>query len=160
MKALKIVDRTLETLTIITFVGIIISVMIQILSRYLPYSAVWTEELTRFLFIYSVSFAAPLALKKKEYINLDIIINLLPYKVRNFYYGFIYLLIVILCSVIAFQGYTFAKIGLGQSSATMAIDMSIIHSSIGISMVFVALYAFFHMLDHFKGTQSKNGKGV
>lgn len=156
MAGLKIIDRTLGLLTTLSFIGVLIVVVIQILSRYLPYTAVWTEELTRFLFIYAVSFAAPLALKRKEFINVELLINLLPERFRQVYEAVIYLVIVLLCSLIAYQGYAFALIGLGQTSATMAIDMSIIHASIGISMVFLAIYAIFHVIDHLKGTPGRS----
>lgn len=156
MAGVKIIDRTLGLLTILSFVGVLSVVVIQILSRYLPYTAVWTEELTRFLFIYSIAFAAPLALKKKEFINVELLINLLPKRAREVYEAIIYLIIVILCSVIAYQGYTFTMIGRGQTSATMALDMSIMHASIGISMVFIAIYAMFHVIDYFKGLPERS----
>jgi TRAP-type transport system small permease protein len=156
MAGVKIIDRTLGLLTILSFVGVISVVVIQILSRYLPYTAVWTEELTRFLFIYSIAFAAPLALKKKEFINVELLINLLPKRAREIYEAMIYLVIVLLCSVVAYQGYIFTMIGRGQTSATMALDMSIMHASIGVSMVFIAIYAIFHVIDYLKGLPERS----
>lgn len=149
MKGTNILTKTLEAATILSFLGVIVVVLIQILSRYLPYTAVWTEELTRFLFIYSISFGAPLALKNKEFISVDILTGLLPQKVQEYYEAFIYLVVVILSFVIAYHGYTFIEVGKGQTSATMALDMSVIHASIAISFVFIAIYAFFHVINVF-----------
>jgi TRAP-type C4-dicarboxylate transport system permease small subunit len=148
----------LEAATILTFAALIIVVVIQIVSRYLPYSFVWTEELSRFLFLYAVSFGAPLALKDKEFINVDLLLNYLPNRVREIYEGIIYLLVVLLSGVVTFWGYKFIQIGRGQTSATMSIDMSIIHACIFISMLFIGIYAFFHMLDYFKGLQRGSEK--
>lgn len=158
MKGTKLIDRTLELATIITFIGIIVVVTIQILSRYLPYSAIWTEELTRFLFIYSVSFAAPLALKKKEYINIELVEKLLPEKAKVIYEALIYLTVAIFCAVIAYQGYQFTLVGVGQKSATMAIDMSIIHASIGIAVLFIAIYALLHIVEMLKSLRKGDEK--
>ncbi|WGG46539.1 TRAP transporter small permease [Rossellomorea sp. DA94] len=149
MKGTNILTKTLEAATILSFLGVIVVVLIQILSRYLPYTAVWTEELTRFLFIYSISFGAPLALKNKEFISVDILTGLLPQKVQEYYEAFIYLVVVILSFVIAYHGYTFIEVGKGQTSATMAVDMSVIHASIAISFVFIAIYAIFHVMNVF-----------
>ncbi|ASS89881.1 TRAP transporter small permease [Aeribacillus pallidus] len=150
MKGTKLIDRTLELATILTFFGIIVVVTIQILSRYLPYTAIWTEELTRFLFIYSVSFAAPLALKRKEFISIELVEKLLPRKAKVIYEAFIYLAVAIFCAVVAYQGYQFALIGIGQKSATMTIDMSVIHASIGIAVLFISIYALLHIVELMK----------
>jgi TRAP-type C4-dicarboxylate transport system permease small subunit len=152
----KLLDRTLEAATILTFAALIIVIIIQIVSRYLPYSFVWTEELSRFLFLYAISFGAPLALKDKEFINVDLLLNYLPKRVREIYEGIVYLLIVLLCAVVTYWGYKFIEIGRGQTSATMAIDMSIIHACIAISMLFIGIYAFLHMVDYFKGPQRES----
>ncbi|MGO4890442.1 TRAP transporter small permease [Anaerobacillus sp. MEB173] len=151
MRGTKIIDRTLEAGTILCFIGIIAVVLFQVTSRFLPVSAVWTEELTRFLFLYAICFAAPLALKDKEFISVDIIMQFIPNKIKHIYEGIVYLLIVAVSAIIAFQGYHFMLIGRGQTSATMAIEMSVIHASIGISMVFICLYAIIHVFDYFKG---------
>jgi TRAP-type transport system small permease protein len=150
MKGTKLIDRTLELATILTFFGIIVVVTIQILSRYLPYTAIWTEELTRFLFIYSVSFAAPLALKRKEFISIELVEKLLPRKAKVIYEAFIYLAVAIFCAVVVYQGYQFALIGIGQKSATMTIDMSVIHASIGIAVLFISIYALLHIVELMK----------
>ncbi|MGF2614621.1 TRAP transporter small permease [Rossellomorea vietnamensis] len=150
MKGTNILTRTLEAATILSFLGVIVVVLIQILSRYLPYTAVWTEELTRFLFIYSISFGAPLALKNKEFISVDILTGYLPEKIKEAYEAFIYLVIVVLSFVIAFHGYTFISVGRGQTSATMALDMSIIHASITISFIFIAIYSVVHVINAYK----------
>ncbi|WP_088104866.1 TRAP transporter small permease [Halalkalibacter urbisdiaboli] len=153
MRSKKLLERTLETATIITFTALIIVVVIQIISRYLPYSFVWTEELSRFLFLFSISFGAPLALKDKEFINVDLLLNFLPRRVREIYEGFVYLSIALFCAVVTYWGFKFILIGRGQTSATMAIDMSIIHACIFISMLFIGIYALLHMINYFKSLQ-------
>lgn len=152
----KILDRTLEAATILTFSALIIVVVIQILSRYLPYTFIWTEELSRFLFLFSVSFAAPLALRDKEFINVELLLNYLPKKVRQIYEGIIYLLIVLFSAITTYYGYKFILIGRGQTSATMAIDMSVIHACIAITMFFIGIYALLHVFDYFKGLQRES----
>ncbi|MFC0561369.1 TRAP transporter small permease [Halalkalibacter alkalisediminis] len=156
MRSTKILDRTLEVATILCFLALIIVVVIQIVSRYLPQTFVWTEELSRFLFLFSVSFGAPLALKDKEFINVDLLLHYLPKRVREIYEGFIYLTIVLFSAVVAYWGFRFIGIGRGQTSATMAIDMSIIHACIFIAMLFIGIYALLHMIDYFRGHQRES----
>lgn len=158
MKPLKLLDKTLEALTALCFTGIIIIVTIQILFRFLPFSVVWTEELTRFLFLYAVSFGAPIAMKRHEFISIDFILNVIPEKFRNYYKALTSLFVVGVSFFIAYQGYTFMLIGQGQTSATMAIEMSWIHASIGLSMLLIGFYALVNMIELFSSKEGKRGE--
>ncbi|OLS38859.1 hypothetical protein BTR22_04195 [Alkalihalophilus pseudofirmus] len=149
VRPLKLLDRTLEVLTALCFIGIIVVVTMQISTRFLPFSAVWTEELTRYLFIFAVSFGAPLAMKRQEFISIDFILNAIPERFRNYYTAFTQLLVIVMCSYIAYYGYYFMLLGQGQRSATMAIEMSWIHASIGLSMLLVGVYAIISIIDLF-----------
>ncbi|WP_368503117.1 TRAP transporter small permease [Alkalihalophilus sp. As8PL] len=149
MKPLKLLDRTLEVLTALCFIGIIVVVSMQVATRFLPFSAVWTEELTRYLFIFAVSFGAPLAMKRQEFISIDFILNAIPAKFRNYYKAFTQLLVIVMSGYIAYYGYYFMLLGQGQRSATMNIEMSWIHASIGISMLLIGVYAVISIYDLF-----------
>ncbi|MBD1381443.1 TRAP transporter small permease [Metabacillus arenae] len=144
---MNVLDKTLAVLTVLCFTAIIGVVSIQIFSRFFPFSFIWTEEVTRFLFIYAVSFAAPLAMRNKEFMRLDFLITALPKKFRIFLESAIYLGVVLFCFIAAYQGYQFALIGQGQTSATTKIDMSFIHASIGISMLFTGIYTIINLFE-------------
>jgi TRAP-type transport system small permease protein len=149
MKPLKLLDRTLEVLTALCFIGIIVVVTMQIATRFFPFSAVWTEELTRYLFIFAVSFGAPLAMKRQEFISIDFLLNAIPARFRDYYKAFTQLLVIVMSGYIAYYGYYFMLLGQGQRSATMNIEMSWIHASIGISMLFIGVYAVISIYDLF-----------
>ncbi len=155
MRPLKLMDKTFEILTVLCFVGIILIVSLQILTRFIPFSAVWTEELTRFLFLYAVAFGAPLAMKRKEFINIDFIYKIIPNKILPYYQALLYVIVIITCFSIAYQGYKFMLIGKGQTSATMAIEMSWIHASIGVSVLFIGVYAILNIIELFTSTRKE-----
>ena len=143
----KIVERILGALTVLSLAGVIIVVTIQILSRYLPYTAIWTEELTRYLFIYAICFGAPLALLRNEFINVDIILVRMSNSFRRYYEVVIYVAILLLSGVMIFEGYNFTLIGHNQTSATMPFQMSLIHAAILIMSVFLAIYSIVKIID-------------
>ncbi|MBT2661757.1 TRAP transporter small permease [Bacillus sp. ISL-45] len=140
MKIRKWLDMLLSFLTVVSFAGVIIVVTIQIMSRYLPYNAIWTEELTRYLFIYAICFGAPLALLRGEFINVDMILAKMSHHFRRFYEIGIYLLLLLLFAVMIMTGYDFTLIGT-QTSATMPFTMSVVHAAILIMSVLLALYS-------------------
>ncbi|MCM3124212.1 MULTISPECIES: TRAP transporter small permease [unclassified Mesobacillus] len=140
MKIRKWLDMLLAFLTVISFTGVIVVVMVQIMSRYLPYTAIWTEELTRYLFIYAICFGAPLALLRGEYINVDMIFAKMSHNFRRFYEIAIYAVLMVLFGVMVKTGYDFTLVGT-QMSATMPFKMSAIHAAILIMSLLLAFYS-------------------
>ncbi|WP_213995907.1 TRAP transporter small permease [Tepidanaerobacter syntrophicus] len=137
------VEKILEIGTFISFIALVITVLIQIFTRFFPLgiSFIWTEEATRFLFIFSIAFAAPLAMKNKEYVNVDLILNILPKNIRKIFDIMIDLLSVVLFIIVFFQAIKFAKLGVGQTSPAMRIPAYVNFSSISIMAFFVLYYA-------------------
>ena len=152
----KLIERILSILTIISFTGVIVAVVIQIMSRYLPYTAVWTEEITRYFFIYTICFGAPLGLLKREYINVDVIVSRFPLGFRKYYEVVIYLLIFLLNIIIIKEGIGFTSIGANQMSATMPFAMSYIHFGFVILGVFLAFFCIIQIINIFKNQYDFN----
>lgn len=146
------IEKTLEFMVIFTFVALISVVFLQVFARFfLPKAPSWTEEASRFFFIYSVVFGAPLALKRGEYVRVDILINMLPEKFQDILDGIIYLILTIFFLVIAYCGYIFGSLGLTQTSPAMGLPMYIPYMSIGISGVFLTIYGVLKAIERFKG---------
>ena len=73
MKWLKIIGWVLKYGTFVSSFGFIITVSIQVFSRYILENVpVWTEEASRILFIYSIAFASGLAYKGNYFVKLDL----------------------------------------------------------------------------------------
>ncbi|MFD2922208.1 TRAP transporter small permease [Halobacillus naozhouensis] len=160
MKAVKVLSGLLETLTVIMFSGVMIVVIIQILGRYSPFTFVWTEELTRYFFIYAVAFGAPVAMKRREYIRVDLLVELLPNKVKKYYNAFIYLVLGVFSSMLVTYAYRFAKLGEGQTSATLEIDMFYIYFSMVITLIFLAIYSFLNIYQSLTENTEEEKEGV
>ncbi|MDQ0175911.1 TRAP transporter small permease [Bacillus chungangensis] len=156
MKIRKWLDNILAFLTVISLASVIIVVTIQIMSRYLPYTAIWTEELTRYLFIYAICFGAPLALLRGEFINVDLIISKISTSFRRYYEIVIYIAIIVLNVVMVMEGYEFILIGSSQTSATMPFQMSVIHAAILIMSVFLVFYSIVKIVQLFLNKQEAN----
>lgn len=81
---LRFIERFLELGTILTLAAICLVVGLQVVGRYVfKTTPFWTEEVSRFLFIYLVAFGAGLAVRHKSYVNLDVITSLLPPKAQK-----------------------------------------------------------------------------
>lgn len=157
MKVVKVLTKILEITTVLIFSALILVVLIQIIGRYTPLSLVWTEELVRYLFIYSVAFGAPVAMEKREYIAVDLLVNFLPEKVKKYYNALIYFLLGVFSVLLITHAYDFALLGQGQTSAALGVEMFYIHLSMLITLIFISLYSF---LNIYYILREKNEGGV
>lgn len=75
-KIFRVLEKILSVLAIISFIALIGVVLLQILSRFTPISFIWTEEMTRYFFLYTIAFAAGLGVVRNEYIGIDFILEI------------------------------------------------------------------------------------
>ena len=73
-KFTEIIDRCFHVLSAVCFGLVSFCVLVQVTTRYTPgISAPWTDELTRLFFMYTVMLGAPMAIKYREYAEIDIV---------------------------------------------------------------------------------------
>ncbi|MCM2674128.1 TRAP transporter small permease [Alkalicoccobacillus plakortidis] len=149
MRTAAKLDKLLNYLTIILFTSLLLVVVIQIMSRYLPYSAIWTEELSRYLFVYSITAAAPLAIRKNEFIKVDMLLMMLPEKTRRMYECATYAIVAVFGIVLFITGIQFFQLGLEFSSPTIGFQMSYVYISVPILAFLIVLYSILFIIDQF-----------
>jgi len=77
--ATRILQKIVGALVIVGLAGIVLLVTLQIIDRYLfKDPVVWTEELARYVFVWSTIFGASLALRRFELICVTFILDRLP----------------------------------------------------------------------------------
>lgn len=138
--------KILSALTIIMFFGVFITVMTQIITRYLPISYSWTEELSRMFFVAAVCFGAPVAFRDYEFVIVDILIDHLPKKVRRHVDILINMAIIVLFIVIFRFGISLAINGHRQMSPTLGMPMSTVYALIPFSAVCFIYYALLNVI--------------
>lgn len=151
------IAQTLEWIVIFSFAILISVVFLQIFARFfLPKAPSWTEELSRFLFIYSIMTAAPLALKRQEFVRVDIILNRLDKKTQDSLEIATYILLNIFFIVIAYEGFTFGELGLKQTSPAMGLPMYLSYGTICYSGIFLLIYGVQILMEMLKRKKELN----
>lgn len=79
----SILDKIVDWVAGIATLGIIITVMIQILGRVFGNPAPWTEEATRFIFIWVIFIGIAMGFRKSESARVTIVITYAPAFVRK-----------------------------------------------------------------------------
>jgi len=143
MKMIKLImDKLLETGAFLSFLGMITVVTIQVVARYsLPKAPPWTEEAARIFFVYTVSFAAGLAVKVDAFVYVDTFINMLSASKQHLLKLFMYLVIALFMGLIAYQSITYVKVGSIQTSPALRIPMSYVFASTFIGPFFIGIYS-------------------
>lgn len=159
MKNNDILEKFLKAGTLLSFSALIITVMLQVITRFFMPSVtlVWTEEGSRFLFKVAVAFGAPLAMKNEEFVNVDIVINMLSRKARDIFEIIIHIMTVGLFAIVLKESYTFVKIGQRQSSPTLGFPMSIAHGTISVASFFILIYAIVNMYRYMQNLKKRGG---
>jgi len=160
MKNKDYIEKFLEVGAFLSFLGLIITVLLQVVTRYfIPgITLVWTEEGSRFLFKFAVAFGAPLAMKKEEYVNVDIIMDLMSKKVRNISQIIIYIMTIGLFALVFKESLGFMQLGMSQRSPTLGIPMSVAYSAITIASFFILLYGIVNLYRYIQNLKSRGGE--
>ena len=116
-------------------------VLLQIFARVaLPQVPAWTEEASRFFFIWAVGFAAGPAVREQAYVDVDSFTIHLPEKAQL---GLAILLDAILAVFSAIMAYESTKLFInvaGQTSAALLWPMRAFYAAILLQTVMLALY--------------------
>lgn len=150
MKLMSKVDKLLGIISMLLFTALIIVVVVQILSRYFPYDFVWTEELSRYLFVYSMVTAAPLALRRNEFITVDMLVTALPGKGQRIYESIIAGAIALFSVVLFIYSITLLNLGLDFYSPTLGFLMAYAYAAIPLLAVLLFVYSITYIIDRYQ----------
>jgi TRAP-type C4-dicarboxylate transport system permease small subunit len=142
-------DNIAKFIVIISMLGMSIVIFCQIFCRYvLNYSLFWSEEVARFLMIWSIFMGASVALKRGELAAVSFMINSFREKTRKI------ILIAGNCAVISFfliiiiYGYKFVMQSLSYLAPTLPVPMAVQYSSVLLSTVIMFLHILYFTFEH------------
>ncbi|MDO5409182.1 MAG: TRAP transporter small permease [Lachnospiraceae bacterium] len=156
MKLRKILNQIAEKMSIVILAVMVILVVWQVGARYIMKAPIpWSEQLSKYLFIWLVLINSTYMFGKKEHMSIgyfkeklpqtaQIVINYLIEVVTFVFAGFILIL----------GGYMAMKIGIPQKDAAIGISMGFVYAALPISGLMTALYGVCNFIDLVK----KNAK--
>jgi C4-dicarboxylate transporter DctQ subunit len=150
-KVFALFDGFLENVIFICTVGYVILSFLQVIFRYVfNNSLVWSEEMCRYLFVWTVFFGSAIALKSRKHIAVDLLDKAFPVKIRKFYYVFIDLIIIIFLIVFMIIGAQLAARNMTQLSPAMQIPLGIVYLAIPIGSFVMIINAVRTAITDFK----------
>ena len=139
-KFLDVIEKVQKAILAVSVPVMVFIMMYQVILRYVfSNSNSWSEELTRYLFIFNVMFAAAIAVRRNSHLQIDILINLFSPKVKAIF------TIVATIAGIVFLGLLFKYCldlcvqAARNISPGVGISMSIPYAAMPIGIVFMIL---------------------
>lgn len=135
---LKWLQNIFNTGSVISLIAIALVVLYQILARYaLPESPVWTEELSRYLFIYCIVLASGTVIVKERHVRLELFHSRLSPKWKLIYNIICHVAVSAFCIICLQYAWKYTMVGSRQTSAAMGLKMS---------WVFASTFIFFSLV--------------
>ena len=120
------------------------------------YTATWSEELGRYIFVWMTFIGMAVALYKGGHVALDILLNYLHGTPRKILAAFDNLLIIIFAIAVTYSGASLFNVGLLQRSSAMNIPMHWVYAAVPVSGVVLLYFALRKMYKDFKADDNNN----
>jgi len=152
-KLLNGVRKVLYSFSVAGMIIMLVTIFAQVVSRYMfNYTPEWSEELSRFLFVWVVFLGSALIMGESGHLAVEFMPNLLKGKKSGKILTMIIILFSYLFIAILFtQGLKMTTTMTFQKSPGLDISMSYVYSIIPLSSVLMLLYLIKDTIELFKG---------
>lgn len=142
------VDTCFLTLAVVALVAIAATVLLQISSRlFLPFSIAWTEELSRYLFVYMVALSVGVVLRRNRNISVELFHHLLAPRMQAAFQVLICMLIGLFAFLVLPYAWQYAQNGAWQTSPTLQVPMLYIFFSTVVTFALLLVYSVLGCLE-------------
>lgn len=157
-RIIHLITRLAQWGTGLSFAVLIAAVLLQVAGRLTGLAPVWTEELTRYALLFTVAFGAGLAFRSGDLVNVDVVCEALPGPAPK---------VLRLIAAIATGGlaiyllphaWRYVSIGKMQTSPALGVRMDVIHLSVWLMLLLLAIFAVLRVVGILTGAE--DGKPV
>jgi len=140
-KVTKLIDIVSYGFVILCTVGMVVSTFLQVFFRYiLGHPLYWSEELSRYFFVWIVFIGASIAVKEGAHIGVDYLVKFLSPRVNKILFLAINLIVVAFILLVIIEAVPVVSVNMGQRSPAIGIPMGIVYLSIPIGLGFALLH--------------------
>lgn len=140
-KVLDIIEMAIQFISRIFIGGIVAVIFYAVVMRYIFHRPpAWSEELSRFTFIWMIMLGAVLVTREQSHIQITFVLDLLPKKLRFFLSNFVRLLMLAFCWVMIQKGLEIYPIVAEASSPSFGISMGWLYLSIPVGGILMGIY--------------------
>jgi TRAP-type C4-dicarboxylate transport system permease small subunit len=137
----SILWKLVDLLLLCGVTGMLTAVALQVLTRMQLHSLPWTEELTRYLFIWTTFVGLAAGFRSAEHARIDLVVSMLPRAFQRFTLHLRVAAGLLFFSVVAYYGYklTLQQYHSGEMSPALGIGMFIVTLPVVLSALLAML---------------------
>ncbi|WML57829.1 TRAP transporter small permease [Neobacillus sp. PS2-9] len=141
MKSAKLLITNIEEiLSSFLFIIMCTSVALGVFARFFELALVWTDELARYTFIWSVLLGTVVAFKHKKHIAIDLIGNVFSKSINQIIYVLIHGALLILFFTLVKYGWTLTLQTWNVPTTSLQIPTGLIYMSVPLSSFLLIIY--------------------
>ena len=145
-KLTGLINKYLTVLVCIFMVLMVVDVFLQVLFRFViekPLS--WSEEVSRYLFVWIVWIGAALVFADKAHVGIDLLVIKFSSRWQRRIEITVYLVFLFPMCIMLYQGFALATLNMNQPSAALRMPMGIPYAAIPIAAFVMILNTTFHV---------------
>lgn len=155
MNHIRLTYRLFSAGAILGLAAMIIVVAIQIFFRFFTESAPhWTEEAARIFFIYSVAFGTGTAIRRGDFISLNLIQKYLSPRHDKLLQILTDIVVIVFSVIMTIYSLAFTGLGLDERSPALEIPMALVFFSMVIISLSIAIFSLEHLVRLIRGTNT------
>lgn len=149
-------DRIARFLLFAAIVAMTLFITLQIIFRVFFTALSWTEELSRYLLVWSTFIGASVAFKKGAHISVSFVMDMLPLKTRKALYVLSTVLMAIFFLVSVWYGFLLMKLQVFQISPAMGIKMRYVYTIIPVSFIVMFIHLLYEFLEQWSSAKKSS----
>lgn len=160
-KMIKAIEKVQIAAGILFLVMFFLATILQIVTRYMGLSVLWTEELANYAFIWAIFMGAALMVSHREHFTFDMLKLKLSRKNNLYLNIFIDALLVVFNLYITIYGFQLLQHFWNYTWETVpAFKMSFVWLSVPVMSITMILYSVNHIINSIASLKKLDGKEI
>lgn len=134
------IDRIVKYIVFVLITAMIVAITMQIVFRVFFQALTWSEEISRYLLVWSSFLGATMAYKRGMHINVTFAVEALPKKMIKFFQITAILLTMLFFAIAIFYGVNYMTLQIYQVSAALRIPMKWVYLVMPLSFSIMFLH--------------------
>lgn len=149
MKSLRgALDRALEVIAVAALASLVLLTQFQVLSRYLfSVPIAFSEEVGRFLFIWTSFLGAAIVMRRNEHIRLDLFQGRISERGYRYLQAFVFCVVAVFSLVMCYAGIRTLGVAFKQTASVSRVSMGVVYLILPGSAAFMAVYALTYLAE-------------
>jgi TRAP-type C4-dicarboxylate transport system permease small subunit len=141
-----LINSVISKFVLFLLLGMLVVINLQIISREFFTAFSWTEELSRYLLVWSSFFATTIAYKKGAHIAITFVVKLFRKKQREIVKLIMDLFSAVFFIIVIYYGFKMISMQIYQKSPAMQIPMRLVYLCIPLSGIIMLYYVLIEIL--------------